>query len=100
MCFVENVFKGFRFPTKVIISVLSLYFSSSYSTRQIQKILKTLFSIKVSHVTIHKWTKKFSSLFSFISSQMLSKADFNSDEWHANETIVKISGVKHYLWVS
>lgn len=99
MCPVENVFKGFRFPPKVIIYVLSLYFSSSSSTRQIQKILKALFSIKVSHVTIHKWTKKCSSLFSFISTQMLSKADFNSDEWHADETIVKIAGIKHYLWV-
>ena len=24
--------------------------------------------------------------------------DFNSDEWHADETVVKIAGVKHYLW--
>ena len=30
---------------------------------------------------------------------MLSNADFNSDEWHADETVVKISGVKHFLWI-
>ena len=24
--------------------------------------------------------------------------DLNSDEWYADETVVKISGVKHYLW--
>lgn len=24
--------------------------------------------------------------------------DFNSDEWHADETVVKINGVKHYIW--
>ncbi len=24
--------------------------------------------------------------------------DFNSDEWHAEETVVKIKGVKHYIW--
>lgn len=22
----------------------------------------------------------------------------NSDEWHADETIVKMAGVKHYVW--
>ncbi len=24
--------------------------------------------------------------------------DFNSDEWHADETVVKISGEKYYIW--
>jgi hypothetical protein len=24
--------------------------------------------------------------------------NFNSDEWHADETVVKINGVKHYIW--
>lgn len=24
--------------------------------------------------------------------------DFNSDEWHADETVVKISGKKYYIW--
>ena len=24
--------------------------------------------------------------------------DFNSDEWHTDETVIKIKGVKHYIW--
>jgi transposase-like protein len=24
--------------------------------------------------------------------------DFNSDEWHADETVIKISGKKYYIW--
>jgi transposase-like protein len=24
--------------------------------------------------------------------------DLGSDEWHADETVVKIAGVKHYIW--
>jgi len=24
--------------------------------------------------------------------------DLNSDEWHADETVVKVAGVKHYIW--
>lgn len=94
-----NTFKGFRFSPKIILAVLSIYFSSSSSTRQIKKILKRLFSIKISHVTIHKWTKKFSDHLRLISTKLLLSGDFHSDEWHADETVVKISGIKHYLWV-
>lgn len=94
-----NTFKRFRFSPKIILAVLSIYFSSSSSTRQIKKILNILFSVKISHVTIHKWTKRFSDHLRLISAKLLSSGDFNSDEWHADETVVKISGVKHYLWV-
>src|SRR5665647_3562761 len=27
-----------------------------------------------------------------------SSLDFNSDEWHVDETVVKIRGVKYYIW--
>ena len=30
--------------------------------------------------------------------QLLPLLDLNSDEWHADETVVKIAGVKHYIW--
>ena len=30
--------------------------------------------------------------------QLVSLLDLNSDEWHADETVVKIAGVKHYIW--
>ena len=30
--------------------------------------------------------------------QLIPLLDFNSDEWHADETVVKIAGVKHYIW--
>ena len=29
---------------------------------------------------------------------MCIRDSFNSDEWHADETVVKIKGVKHYIW--
>lgn len=95
----KDIFKRFRFSPKIILSVLTLYFASSSSLRAIQKILFSLLSIKVSHVTIHKWTKHFAILLEQISGVLLSLADLKSDEWHADETIVKISGIKHYLWV-
>jgi len=30
--------------------------------------------------------------------QLMPLLDLNSDEWHADETVVKIAGVKHYIW--
>jgi len=30
--------------------------------------------------------------------RVLPLLDFNSDEWHADETVVKIGGIKYYIW--
>lgn len=30
--------------------------------------------------------------------KLIPMMDFNSDEWHADETVVKINGKKHYIW--
>jgi len=30
--------------------------------------------------------------------KLLPLLDLNSDEWHTDETVVKIGGVKHYIW--
>lgn len=38
-------------------------------------------------------------LFQNIAIQLIPALNFNSDEWHADETVVKIQGVKHYLWL-
>ena len=32
------------------------------------------------------------------SEQSVDILNLNSDEWHADETVVKIAGVKHYIW--
>lgn len=45
-------------------------------------------NVKVSHVTISKWIKKFDKYFKSIG---------DSDEWHTDETVVKINREKHYL---
>ena len=38
-------------------------------------------------------------MFQNISLQLIPTLNFNSDEWHADETVVKIRGVKYYLWL-
>ena len=66
--------------------------------RNINLILKTAFNIKVSHATVSNWCVKFALMFDDMRIQLLPLLGLNSDEWHADETIVKIAGVKHYIW--
>ena len=56
-------------------------------------------NIQVSHTTISNWCTRFAPLFQNIALQLIPMLDFNSYEWHADETVVKIQGVKHYLWL-
>ena len=30
--------------------------------------------------------------------QLVPLLGLNSDKWHADETVIKIAGVKHYIW--
>ena len=57
-------------------------------------------NIKVSHVTISKWIKKFDKYFKSISDELTKNLYLgDSDEWHADETVVKINAQKYYLWI-
>lgn len=37
-------------------------------------------------------------MFNNFSLELVPMLDFNSDEWHADETVVKVLGKKHYIW--
>ncbi|MDK2793875.1 MAG: putative transposase [Caldanaerobacter sp.] len=91
-------FKRMRYPVHIIITALSMFYLGKNSFRNIALILRTVYNIKVSHTTISNWCKKFAPLFNNISLELIPMLDFNSDEWHADETVVKISGKKYYIW--
>lgn len=97
--FYKASFKRFRFEPNIILYALVLYFENSCSLRQIQSFLKSFFSVSVSHVSIYHWVRHFASFFKTVSNFLLQKANFDSDEWHADETYIKINGIKHYLWI-
>lgn len=79
-------------------TALSMFYLDKNSFRNISLILKTAFNIKASHTTVSNWCVKFAPLFDDIRIQLVSLLDLNFDEWHADETVVKIAGVKHYIW--
>ena len=92
--FGKHNFKRMRYPIQIIITALSMFYLGKNSFRNISLILKTAFNIKVSHTTVSNWCVKFATLFDDIRIQLVSLLDLNSDEWHADETVVKIARCK------
>ncbi len=91
--------KGMRFPLQIIITALTLYYLNNTSTRAISQFLMSTFNIKVSHVTIANWSNKFAPYFKLKVDKFKRQVDLQSDDWHADETVVFINGIKHYLWL-
>jgi putative transposase len=96
--FGKHDFKRMRYPVHLIVTALSMFYLGKNSFRNISLILRTAFNIRVSHVTISNWCTRFAPLFDDMRIKLLPLLDFNSDEWHTDETVVKIAGVKHYIW--
>lgn len=96
--FGKHDFKRMRYPVQLVTTALSMFYLGKNSFRNISLILRTAFNIKVSHVTISNWCTRFAPLFDDMRIQLLPLLDLNSDEWHADETVVKIAGIKHYIW--
>ena len=96
--FGKTDFKRMRYPMHVILMALTMFYLGKSSFRNIALILRVANNIKVSHTTISNWCKQFAPLFNNISLQLVPLLNFNSDEWHADETVVKILGKKHYIW--
>lgn len=88
-------FKRMRYSKEIILGVLKLFFEYGLSTRQISKIVKEQYNVKVSCVTVYQWTKKFSFMFK----QHVDKFRPSvSKTWCIDETVIKVKGKKHYLY--
>ena len=93
MLFRKMDFKRMGYPIHVIL----MFYLRKNSFRNIALILRTVMNIQVSHSTISNWCTKFAPMFQNIAIQLIRALNFNSDEWHADETVVKIQGEKYYL---
>ena len=96
--FGKSDFKRMRFPVHTIVTALSMFYLGKNSFRNIALILKTVNNINVSPTSISNWCRQFAPLFHNLSLELVPMLDFNSDEWHADETVVKINGIKYYIW--
>ena len=96
--FGKTNFKRLRFPLFVVMQALMLFYVANSPARKISRFLFLSFNIKVSHVTICKWVKYFAPIFQEKAFSFSSNLDFNSDEWHIDETVIKINGKKYWIW--
>ena len=96
--FGKSDLKRMRHSAVIIFFVLSMYFRGKESFRAISFLLCNIFNVKISHVSVAQWCVKFAPIFNNLSLSFLPLMDFNSDEWHADETVVKVRGKKYYLW--
>jgi transposase-like protein len=86
-------FERMRATPQIITSAMQLYFTGE-SLRNVQKFLR-LQGVKVSHVAILKWIKKYVRLMD----NYLEKIKPNvSDTWRADELYIKIKGNMKYLF--
>ncbi|HAF59625.1 MAG TPA: IS6 family transposase, partial [Clostridiales bacterium UBA9856] len=94
-------FKGMRHPLHIVLHALTYYFCGNSTTRKVAQTLHMVHQVKVSHVTVSKWIKRFAPVFKKIADDRLLGINISdSDEWHFDETYIKIAGKDYYLWLS
>jgi len=86
-------FERMKSSPQAITSAMQLYFTGE-SLRNVQKFLR-LQGVKVSHVAIYKWIRKYTSLMEKYLGQITPKV---SDTWRADEMWLKIKGNPKYLY--
>ena len=87
-------FAGYRFPAEIISHAVWLYFRFPLSLRNVDEILAAR-GVVVSHETVRQWGLKFGQSFA---NQIRCRLPQAGDKWHLDEMVVKIAGVKHWLW--
>lgn len=89
-----NLLKPLISKINIVIDALYLHFKNSSTTGSIAKSKR----FKIFHVAIYKWIKGFEIIFKEIVSTYMLKNLNSSDEWHVDETVIKIPGKRYYIW--
>ena len=87
-------YTGHRFPAEIIGHAVWLYFRFPLGLRMVEELLAAR-GIIVSHETVRQWARKFGQQFTNRIRRRLPRVD---DKWHLDEVVLKIAGVKHWLW--
>ena len=86
-------YTGYRFPAEIIGHAVR-YFRFPLDLRMVEELLAAR-GITVSHETVRQWARKFGQQFANRIRRRLPRVD---DKWHLDEVVLKIAGVKHWLW--
>src|SRR6201987_911554 len=87
-------YAGYRFPSGIISHAVRLYFRFPLGLRMVEELLAAR-GIIVSHETVRQGARKFGQPFA---NQIRRRLPRTGDKWHLDELVLKIAGVKHWLW--
>ena len=87
-------FARHRFPADIIRKAVWLYFRFTLSFRDVEDLMAQR-GIDVSFETIRMWTRKFGRLFAH---NLRRSRATPSARWHLDEMVVRIRGVRMFLW--
>lgn len=96
LSFGKTNFLRMRYSKEIILKAIRLCYEFGLSFRDISKNFEVNLGLKVSHVTIYQWCIKFAALFNQHVEDV--KLHF-SKTWHIDETVIKISGKKYWIFV-
>src|SRR5689334_20662496 len=87
-------YAGYRFPAEIIGHAVWLYFRFPLGLRMVEELLAAR-GIIVSHETVRQWARKFGQQFA---NQIHRRLPRVGDKWHLDEVVLKIAGIRHWLW--
>jgi len=90
----ESGFHKMKNKPKIVTLALDLYFKG-ISYRKIVDHLKQFYGIKVSHVAIIKWIRKYTKLMKKYVDSLMPQT---SGIWHTDEMAINIKGQYNWLW--
>ena len=87
-------YRRHRFPPEIIRHAIWLYLRFTLSYRDVEELLAER-GFDLSYETVRRWVLKFGPL---IARRLRRRRPRPSNRWHLDEMVVRIAGVRMYLW--
>src|SRR5437879_1473743 len=87
-------YRRHRFPPPIIQHAIWLYLRFTLSYRDVEELLAER-GLEVSYETVRRWVLKFGP---GIARKLRRCRPRPSDRWHLDEMVVRIAGMRMYLW--
>ena len=87
-------YRRHRFAPEIIQHAIWLYLRFTLSYRDVEELLAER-GLDISYETVRRWVLKFGPA---IARRMRQRRRRPSDRWHLDEMVVRIAGVRMYLW--